>query len=314
MKLKIKNKIKFSICVMLYVLIIITLIVTRPNIAEVGPMSIALCVISLVSGWQLKVDNDTLTKYVLSMFVVSLVLGFTAPNLLPAIMGQPRAISEILTVIIVFGIIIGVPVLIITRIAKRNGVGFNDAPLIKAEAYSPDERIEKIKKANSVARRQIFSANISTVAMMQIPIVVAEMIIVPMVAEFTAIELPMKIVSVYIYIAVVSLIIWAVTAIWSVIAGKRLEVMLIKLGEELQGIRELTEYAKRANFKNNVARMAEVPVAFGADITQAFAGLSKNYLLDQGLKVSTDKRFKKVSIALVVMQIVFSLTCLMIYR
>ena len=105
------------------------------------------------------------------------------------------------------------------------------------------------------------------------------------------------------YICSLSLLIFAVSGIWSAIGYKRLEIMCIHMGVQLQGACEVNDKAMRANFANQIGKISGIPTSHGIVILGSVQGVIQYYLYKNGQKIYPNKAYKMCSRVLMIVQV-----------
>jgi hypothetical protein len=204
-------------------------------------------------------------------------------------------------------IIVGLPILIVFCIAKKNNVGFNE-PLIQPKNYTPEEQENEKKKSYAVSKRVVLMSNLSYISLNQTltALVLFFVFIGINAAAYIAGKQMLSFMmsgGYFLVIWGVCLSVFAVTAIWAAIGYKRLEIMCVHMGLELKGASEVDEQAMRANFANQLAKIAGVPTVQGIGLLSSMQDVIYAYLYMNGQKVNSNKLFKIISKLLVAAQI-----------
>jgi cation transport ATPase len=135
-------------------------------------------------------------------------------------------------------IIVGLPILIVFCIAKKNNVGFNE-PLIQPKNYTPEEQENEKKKSYAVAKRVVLMSNLSYISLNQTLIALVLFLVSFMGISAVANIADKRMLSFmmsggcFLVICFVCMIIFAVTGIWAAIGYKRLEIMCTHMGSGL---------------------------------------------------------------------------------
>ena len=101
------------------------------------------------------------------MFGVNLFLSCMSMGIRALLLGDSYAVTIMITVMVSLLIIVGVPILIVFGIAKKNKVGPND-PLIQSKNYTQKEQETQKRKSYVVAKRSLFMSNLSYISLNQL--------------------------------------------------------------------------------------------------------------------------------------------------
>lgn len=302
---KTKRKVVFMLCCVLFFVSFIYFGIIMGN-----PMTavIPMCIFSVIAIWQLKLDERKNNKYILIMFGVNVFLSCMSMGIRALLLGDAYAVTIMITVILSLLIIVGLPILIVFGIAKKNNVGPYD-PLIQPKNYTQEEQERQKIKSYAVAKRSNFMINLSYVGWNQLVLSLVLFLAVYMGISAISYTSEKEMLSftmsggIFLYICSLSLLVFAVSGIWSAIGYKRLEIMCIHMGEQLQGAREVNDSAIRANFANQMEKIAEIPTAHGIGILGSVQGVVQYYLYKNGQKVCPNKPYKICSRVFMIIQI-----------
>jgi hypothetical protein len=302
---KAKEKIMFTLCCVLYFVsfILFGIVIGTPVITV-----ILMCAFSIVAIWQLEIDEEKTNKYALIMLGVNVFLSCMSMSIRAFVLGDSDAGIIAITVIVTLLIIVGLPILVVFCIAKKNNVGFNE-PLVQPKNYTPEEQEHEKKKSYAVAKRTVVMSNLASISLNQtllsLVLFVAGSAGISAIAHIADKQMLSFMMSggCFLVICCVCLIIFAVTGIWAAIGYKRLEIMCVHMGSELEGSREVDEQAMRANLAQQMGKITGVPTMQGIGVLGSIQEVIYAYLYMNGQKIYPYKLFKILSKVLVVAQI-----------
>lgn len=300
-----KRKVVFILCCVLYFVSFIYFAIIMGN-----PMTavVPMCIFSVIAIWQLKLEEGKNNKYILIMFCVNLFLSCMSMGIRALLLGDSYAVTIMITVMVSLLIIVGVPILIVFGIAKKNKVGLND-PLIQSKNYTQEEQETQKRKSYVVAKRSLFMSNLSYISLNQLVLSLVLFLVVYMGISAISYTSGKEMLSfmmsggIFLYICSLSLLIFAVSGIWSAIGYKRLEIMCIHMGVQLQGACEVNDRAMRANFANQIGRLSGTPTPHGIGILGSVQGVIQYYLYKNGQKIYPNKAYKMCSRVLMIVQV-----------
>lgn len=300
-----KRKVIFALCCILYLIsfIVFGIIIGNPMTAL-----IPMCIFSVIAVWQLKLDEGKNNKYILIMLGVNLFLSCISMGIRAFLLGDPYAVTTMITAIVSLLVIVGLPILIVFGIAKKNNVGPND-PLIQPKNYTQEELEIQKRKSYAVAKRSVFMSNLSHISLNQLMLSLVLFLAVYMgisaISYTSGKHMPAFMMSggIYLYICGLSLLAFTVSGMWSAIGYKRLEIMCIHMGVQLQGAYEVNESAMRANFANQMGKAAGIPAAHGIGILGSVKNVIQYYLYQNEQKIISDKSYKILSRVFMIAQI-----------
>ena len=214
-----------------------------------------------------------------------------------------------ITVLVSLGIIIGLPILLIFLYAKKNSIGWGD-PFIKEKQYSTAERENFLRKTFGVAKRVSFISQIFIITSKQsiLSFILFLVTLLGIDACEYSIHLNVKgnflmTGGLFIYILIYTIIIFTILGLWSGISYKRLEFLLIQLGNVLEGASELDDAAARANFKHQVMKVSGVSYAKTGRLEKSVKNIADHYLDSYQQNYLKPKFYKIINFLLSVSQI-----------
>lgn len=308
---RIKNKPAFFLLWAAWLLILIGLgaVIGNPMIT-----AFLLMVCSTASAWQTNLDEKHTNIWVLSFALVDMLLALVSGFVPQLLMGQAsEALSSMGTVVVVLAVVIGVPVLIVWLVMKKNKVGWKDS-LITQKKYLPDEWQKKQQQSFGMARRMSIMSDLVHIGNRQIiasiPLGLIAMFGVDLVSDFAHLEYregPYLLTrGLFVPILIFWLIFMCTAAMWYAIVYKRLEICCLHLGVQLPGAMELNEAARMAGAADGMAKAVGVQGAALKGIGLMSQAVPDNYLLLSGQKPVNHNILRWIGRGLVLLQVLLA--------
>ena len=304
---KIKNKIAFYVMCILWLasMILFGMVIQNPIFAV-----FLMCVFSTIAIWQTNLDDKQTTTCALSFFGINSLLGLMAGVISLLLDGDvSSAISTLVTVIITFSVVVGLPILFFYWKMKKKNVGWNDV-FIQKQSYTEELWEKKQEQSFAMAKRVSVMSHLVGVISDQLRISFVLFLVtllgIDALAHFGNMDCrigPFFLTKgIFIPVMVFLLISLCIVGFWLAIGYKRLEVRCLHLGYELQGARELNEAAQRANFINQMAKLTDIPAATMGGADNMASNIADNYLLMYNKKPINPTLFKVLNRVLMVAQ------------
>ena len=303
----IKNKGKFKFMCILWFFSMVFFGMIQGNI---GKAAMVMCICSLLTCWQTDLDGDRLTKAVFISVAINIFLAGISGYVPFLLIGDILSfIKGVLQISIILGVIVGLPLFIVAISVKKKGIGWNDT-FIQEKEYTEDVREKKIKQSFRIARRASVMSYLADIMIIQMLVSFTCMIILPLtmhlsVEMFKCTEKSESLFpeGIFITLAIVFLVLMAVTGFWYVFAYKRLEIRCLHLGGELEGVVEANEAMMNANFHNNLGKMIDAPIVTTGGVFSIGRDLVENYLISHGKPQTKKIYFTLLNIILSITQI-----------
>lgn len=252
----------------------------------IGFASLAMGVFALIAIWQTNLEGGRMTAAVFISFMVGLFLALTCSQLKDMLKGD---FDIYLTVLVVTGCVIGLPVLICYISMKKKGIGWND-PFIQDQHYAQEKWKNRQEKTYGMARRTsgvLF--HLFPILKNQLFLSLALMLataggvhfiegIDTVICKFTTADLLWIMVSEW----VILLFLLLFTGLWGVWEYKHLEIECLHLGHELKGARQFNTAASRAHLGFPSRKTADVNVTDNNVAGKKAENLADCYLLEYG--------------------------------